>query len=178
MKALSLEFGNVRRRAPWWSFVLFVVGLLASMAGVWRLGLAQAQLSELRATAEKNAALAAPSRPHPLKQPALALAPGQVKAINYAINALNVPWNGLFERLEAVRSRDVALLALEPDSATATVRLSGEARDAASMLAFVNRLGASDVFGPGVMLVKHELNVQDADQPYRFEIQARWGEGR
>lgn len=178
MKALRIEFGSLRRHPPWWSFVLFVLGVAACVSGIWRFGVASEQLAAVRAAAAQETARMVSSRPRKPSEPVFTLPPDQVKAINKAIDALNFPWNDLFGKVESLRSRDVALLALEPDGATQTVRMVAEARDAASMLAFVERLGAQGAFGSGVLLVKHELNSQDPDRPYRFEVIARWGDVR
>ena len=178
MRTLRIEFGNLRQRPPWWSFVFFLLGLLACASGVWRCNQARDQLIDVRAAAAQKVASSAHEPPRRLSEPAFVLPSNRIKAINNAIDALNLPWNNLFSKVESTRSKDVALLALEPDGATQTVRLVAEARDAASMLAFVERLGAPDVFGPGTTLIKHELNFQDPERPYRFEVLAHWGEVR
>ena len=175
MKELRLEFGNIRRRPSWWTIVLFAIGLVACVAGGWRWSLAQEQLSQVRAAAAQRAVIAENTKPSAAAASTFTVPSDQVQAINLAVGALNLPWSPLFARVESVLSADTALLALEPDGTSQTMRLVVEARDAGSMFAFVRRLSAPSLFGPGTRLVKHEVISQDPGHPYRFEIMVPWG---
>ena len=174
MKALRIDFGDVRGRAPWWSIVLFLVGLLACVSGVWRFAQAQANLADAQAVAALGRSQFARTLTSRVVEPAFTLPASEIAAVNRAIETLNLPWEGLFATIERLQSKDVALLTLEPDGGKRVVRLVAEARDAVSMLVFVKQLESTEFLGPGASLVKHEINLQDPDQPYRFEATAPW----
>lgn len=87
--------------------------------------------------------------------------------------ALNLPWNGLFATLEALPLKDVALLGLTPDARKRLLRISAEARNLEAMLEFHQRLEDSDGLSD-VSLLDHEVLVQVAERPIRFNLLATW----
>ena len=87
--------------------------------------------------------------------------------------ALNLPWEGLFATLEALPLKDVALLGLTPDARKRLLRISAEARNLEAMLEFHQRLEDSDGLSD-VSLLDHEVLVQVAERPIRFNLLATW----
>lgn len=87
--------------------------------------------------------------------------------------ALNLPWNGLFATLEALPLEDVALLTLTPDARKRLLRITAEARNLEAMLEFHQRLEDSDGLSD-VSLLDHEVLVQVAERPIRFNLLATW----
>ncbi|NHN76398.1 pilus assembly protein [Azotobacter chroococcum] len=87
--------------------------------------------------------------------------------------ALNLPWEGLFATLEALPLKDVALLGLIPDARKRLLRISAEARNLEAMLEFHQRLEDSDGLSD-VSLLDHEVLVQVAERPIRFNLLATW----
>jgi len=87
--------------------------------------------------------------------------------------ALNLPWNGLFATLESLPLQDVALLGLTPDARKRLLRISAEARNLEAMLEFHRRLEDSDGLSD-VSLLDHEVLVQVAERPIRFNLLATW----
>lgn len=172
MKAPLLDFARPRIRTPWWSVLLLLLGLAACAWGAWRHITLQAELARLQAVAAREDAQRSAAPP---PKPGVALPAAEARAVAQAVDRLNTPWQDLFQRVETLRSPDIALLALEPDPERRTVRLVAEARDLGSMLDFVTRASQRTAFGPGTSLVKHELVPQGADRPYRFELAAPWG---
>ena len=88
---------------------------------------------------------------------------------------LNLPWNELFIALETAQLRDVALMAVEPDSSKRSVRINAEARNFNAMLDYLNSLkrggGLSNVY-----LENHQIQQQDPSRPLRFGVTANWSE--
>jgi hypothetical protein len=72
-----------------------------------------------------------------------------------------------------VANDKVALLAIQPDSRTGTVVISGEGEDYAAVLAYVSALDRAPTLSR-VHLVQHELR-QDDKQRLAFSIAATWG---
>ena len=172
MKPIRIDFGTRAPAAPWWALSLFVVALAACGWELWRLGATESALIEVRRDAQSQRDLLA------MRAPAAAparfdVAPARIVEINRAIRRLNLPWDKLFEALEAAKPENVALLALEPDAEKQVLKIGAEARDSAAMLDFVQALAARPAFG-AIHLVKHEINEQDAMRPFRFQIEAHW----
>ncbi|HZM37281.1 MAG TPA: PilN domain-containing protein, partial [Burkholderiales bacterium] len=79
----------------------------------------------------------------------------------------------LFGALESAASPQVALLAIEPDPRTGTVRISGEGKDYLAALTYVLNLRQSESLG-NVELVRHEHSGAGA-RPVAFSVSATWG---
>lgn len=99
----------------------------------------------------------------------------EVKQANEVLRQLSLPWEGLFQAVEMSGDKDVALLALEPDSANRSVKISGEAKNMAALLSYIQRLEQRAVFGT-VYLQNHQVQQQDPDKPVRFALLAAWRE--
>jgi hypothetical protein len=91
---------------------------------------------------------------------------------------LSVPWTGLLAELEGA-SRDsggqVALLSVEPDHDKHRVRITGESRDLAQVLGYVERLRSSALLR-FPMLESHDVKTDDPQRPVRFAMTADWKE--
>lgn len=175
MKPPAINFGMTVATAPWWLLLFLVAGFSASAAGVWRFSATQMALQSVRkeiAQKQESLALRSPARE---QRPQFDLPPDRVRAINRAIARLNLPWLPLFDAVEAAQPATVALLSLEPDAGKRVLKIIAETRDSAHMLAFVDRLARRHEF-VGVTLQKHEINDQDVNRPYRFQLEARWRE--
>ena len=97
----------------------------------------------------------------------------EVRSANRVVDQLTVPWPELFRDLESVSDRTVALLAIQPDSATRSVRLEGEARDFKAVLGFVERLEGTPAFST-VYLASHQVRVDLPSRPVGFALASGW----
>lgn len=97
----------------------------------------------------------------------------QVNNANRIVRELVVPWNALFNAVDASGREGVALLALEPDTQKGTVKMTGEARDLEALLAYVRQLESCEVIGR-VLLQEHQVQRDVADKPVRFSLLAEW----
>lgn len=88
--------------------------------------------------------------------------------------SLNQPWPGLFQTLEATKTDDVALLAVEPDAVKKTIRIVAEVKKRDAMLEYIQRLGQQPLL-KNVELVEDHINQQDNEKPLRFSLVAEWG---
>lgn len=85
----------------------------------------------------------------------------------------NRPWQELFATLESLASDDVALLSLTPDARKRQLRITAEARNLGSMLAYHRKLEDTAVLRD-VSLVNHEFAEQVQGRPVRFSLVASW----
>ncbi|MES3001256.1 MAG: PilN domain-containing protein [Pseudomonadota bacterium] len=156
------------------SAALALLGLLGAMAcgaavawQSWKADdeLAQARVSLAALHARKgrraDAAATTPQMTAPQRQ-----------AWEQVARQLGTPWAALLDALEAGTPADVALVAIEPDARTGSVRLQAEARTLDTLLAYAGTLGASPLF-EGASLVKHETNEQDGNKPMRLGFELR-----
>lgn len=96
-----------------------------------------------------------------------------VQAAGSVADDIRRPWGALFGALEAARSDDVALSSLEPDAARGMLRIAGEAKERAAILAYMNRLNGSKVL-KNVVLLEDQLQTEKPEQPFRFLVAAEW----
>lgn len=85
---------------------------------------------------------------------------------------LALPWETLFETLEALYIPDIKLIALEPAPRQGRLRLTAEASDVGIMLLYIERLSKKPIFR-NVMLVSQEQTTNDG-LPVRFSVEATW----
>lgn len=95
----------------------------------------------------------------------------------HTVRRLAMPWEQLFDALEAAANERVALLAIEPDAESRTVNLSGEAKDYLAALSYVASLGEQKALAR-VYLLRHELKQDGSSRPVGFMVSASWGSGR
>lgn len=94
---------------------------------------------------------------------------------NQVLRQLSFPWGKLFNAVESSGSKDVSLLALDPDLEKGVVRISGEARNFSAMLDYISRLEEQDAIGT-VYLQSHQVQQKDPEKPVRFALLAVWRE--
>jgi hypothetical protein len=164
---LELQFSTARRTQ--WAPLVLAAGVLATALVGWIVVTArlehdrQAQVisqSEDRMGMTEEAA------------PPSAADPRATKAAAGVARELQVPWAQMLASLEAVPSRDVALLGVEPSTARHNMRITAEARTVDAMLDFLEAM-RSDSF-PEVLLTSHQVQAQTPGTPIRFVLQARW----
>lgn len=167
MRALQLDF--VRRRPAWPAWLLLGVGAVLA---------ADALFDTLRLHDELALAQGRPrGTPAQAAAPREALSEATRRELELARRALQelaLPWEALFQAVEASIDRDTALLAVEPDAGKRLLRISGEARNYPALLAFMVRLEKTQVL-VGVHLVSHQLREEVAERPLQFTLAAGWG---
>jgi hypothetical protein len=176
MRVPRIEFGTVPVGPPWWSAIVFMLGMVVAVSGFWRWSDAQTRME--RASEQVQAKRDAALPPALLLTVAQShddqLAIGKAQTNNVAIAALNLPWHDVLDRLEKSASSDVAILKLDVDGAKREIRISGEARNVTAMLAYVKKLDAPAAFGPGVRLLYHQAAERGDPLGDRFELVMPW----
>lgn len=97
----------------------------------------------------------------------------EVNRANEVLRQITLPWDSLFQAVESAAGKNVALLAMEPDTEKHQVKISGEAKDFAAVLNYITHLEEQAVFGP-VYLQGHQVQQGDPDKPVRFSVLAVW----
>ena len=147
------------------AFVLLALGTLAS--AVWRYAGMTAAVQAARAAADMAARATAPA-----VATVEAPSPPRLAALARSAHHLNVPWATILDELERHATKDVALLAIDPDAVQGRVRLEFEARRLQSLVDFAQRLGSSSGF-ERVALAKHEIVERDPAKPVRMSLEVK-----
>jgi hypothetical protein len=94
----------------------------------------------------------------------------EVAAARETVQRLSLPWAKLFAAIEGAASDQVALLAIEPDARSGTVKITGDGKDYLAALTYVLNLSRAEGLS-SVELVRHEMK-QGA---VGFTVSAAWG---
>ena len=97
----------------------------------------------------------------------------QASAVNGAIAQLNLPWNEVFEALEAATPQTIALISLEPDARRNSVKGIAESKDSDDMVRYIEQLKKQPYF-KNVFITMHDINQLDPNKPLRFQFEAYW----
>jgi hypothetical protein len=163
---LSLDYVAEVRRLRWPGIMVLVLSLAL---GAWLLGRyrdAREDLAQLEATS----ALIAPQRRPPRALPRERLAE-ETRSAEAVVRQLTVPWASLVQAIEEAATRDVALLQLQPDAESRSLKLTAEARHPEAMFEYLHRLGAGRGLDE-VHLVSHHMLDTEAQRPIQFSVQA------
>jgi HAMP domain-containing protein len=163
MQRIELDFVRRRPASRWAGRVLLAVSL--GMAGEMAYTFVQ-----LNQAVQANEAVVARAQP---RKHVPAVPAEEVAAARETVERLALPWTRLFAALEGAASDQVALLAIEPDTKSGTVKISGDSKDYLAALTYVLNLSRSDALSK-VELVRHEVKQNDPQKPVSFSIQAAW----
>ena len=169
MQRIELDFVRRRPASRWAGRVLLAVAL--GVAG--EMGFTYVQLERAVNTNETIVARAASSSHARRSTPPVSAE--EVTAARETVDRLGLPWTRLFTALEGAANEHVALLAIEPDTKSGTVTISGDSKDYLSALTYVLNLSRDDTLSD-VQLVRHEVKQNDPQRPVSFAISAAWNE--
>jgi Tfp pilus assembly protein PilN len=172
MRALALDYQRKARIGKQLGLVTLVLGIIALLS------VGQAFIGVHREKEALDEALARAERKHVPAVRALSESDRKrfaedIKLADSIAERLTLPWAELFQALEASSSRNIALLALEPDVSKRILRITAEARNKTDMLEYVHRL-SNDQRLLSVHLMDHQLQAQTPGEPVRFSVQASW----
>ena len=170
MQRLELDF--LHPGGQWYTpgTILLALGLLAAVLTGWKFqNLASEQATLQASIGDTNRLL---RREAPRVQSNDKQLNDQVARANLVLSALNLPWDAMFRELESASTENIALLAIQPESAGRHVRLAGEARRYEELLAYVTRLEQTQGFA-NVYLLSHQA-LEDASGAVGFTLIADW----
>ncbi len=96
-----------------------------------------------------------------------------IRSASALVRSLRVPWEELFTAIENAQHESVAVLSIEPDVTSSTVRIVAEAKDEEAMVEYADLMQ----FAPGltdVMLSNHQVQQQNPNKPVKFTLTANW----
>jgi len=95
----------------------------------------------------------------------------EAKSAEAVVRQLTVPWASLLQAIEQAAMRDVAILQLQPDAESRSLKLIAEARQREAMFEYLRRLGAARGLTE-VHIVSHQVQRDDPQRPIQFSLQA------
>ncbi|MER0169087.1 MAG: fimbrial assembly protein [Nitrosomonas sp.] len=97
----------------------------------------------------------------------------EITQANAILDQINMPWETLFDAIEHAATEEIALLSLQPNVASRTLRLSGEAKSMSELLDFVEALERELVF-ENVHLLNYKVKQDNPHRPIIFLLTAAW----
>lgn len=167
---LRIDFLRRRPPASLLGWALMFVGLVGLVLAALDYAQAREELQSAldRAERQSRSARARPRDAVPTLAPAVVVANARVgKAIAH-------PWGKLLKEFERLAEPGIALLGFEAQGNTRQLRITGEARTMAEVIAYVETLRLSPV-SSSVVLGSHEFVTQDGMPVIRFSVDLDWG---
>jgi len=172
MSLAQIDFAP-RRPVPLAQWAAGALLLVLAAWGLWRYVDARQAAAQARGQLEARRSQLAREAARPGK-PAPVLGAEQVKAVNDAVQALNVPWPAVLGAMEASRTPAVALLRVEPRPKDRVVLITAQADDMDALVAYMRKVARTPPFAR-VMPVRQEVLVEGSGPPRRqATFEARW----
>jgi len=166
MPRVELDYAAPVRRAPWAGLAVLAVSLAVAGVMLENYRGVRAELARL----EARSGLAGPERKlvRALSKERLE---EEAKSAEAVVRQLTVPWASVMQAIEQAALRDVAILQLQPDAETRSLKLIAEARQREAMFEYLRRLGAARGLTE-VHIVSHQVQRDDPQRPIQFSLQA------
>jgi Tfp pilus assembly protein PilN len=170
MNALHIDFVPRRRFASWLGLLLFAAGLGAvSVAAIDYLDASdELERVELKQARQQRPDAGARPRAKTASAPR-----DDTQAIDRVTAQLQLPWDALLHELETRTGPAVALLDIEAQGQTRTLRITGEAKTMADIVAYLGQLRESELI-EAANLSHHEEKLVAAVSIIRFSLDASW----
>lgn len=178
MQALNFNFSRRGRFASTPGLLLLAAGLVAatvvtldSMDASEELGRAQARQARL---VRLDGANRFGKRVAALPSPAASSAAGDsANTVARVTQQLQLPWDALLQDIETLTDPSIALLSLDAQGQVHTLRLTGEAKTMADVVAYVGRLRTLPSL-EAAQLSSHEEKLAGSVKVIRFAVDATW----
>jgi Tfp pilus assembly protein PilN len=173
MRALNLDYRDDNSVRNWLGYLFLALAAALALAIALHFSHLREQANALQSQIDAiDSRVQAKSSTNNSELPPQKLAE-VFKFSNRTIHQLNLPWNILFSQLEKAKDDGVALLSVEPNANSTTIKVAGEAKNYEAMLRYVRTLSEQGVF-QGVYLTDHKMDEQNPDKPIRFSLEASW----
>jgi hypothetical protein len=181
MQALGFNFAGHRRLSSPLGLLLLAAGAAAIAVVTLDYLAASEELARVQARHERMVRLDIATRPGKrvaaLPATAASGAAGDSangsNTVTRVTQQLQLPWDALLQDLETLADPSVALLSLDAQGQAHTLRLTGEAKTMAEVLAYVGRLRALPSLD-AVQLTSHEEKLAGNVKVIRFTVDATW----
>ena len=174
-----MNFTNIdfARKQPMPKWVLLCLVLLLATAAWGGLSYVQAKRTVTQAKAEFRKQQQLISARVASLEPTPTAPKEQIRAVNEAIAALNVPWPALMGAIETVRPAKIALTRIEPRTKDQRVLITAQAESMDELIDFMRQLSSTAPFVEATP-IRQEQVLEGGLQRKQATFEARWGESR
>lgn len=178
MPRLKLKFPDRGQAVPHIDFTLLLIGLLVLSGVFWQFRQVTEEVNywtnrveRLEKQQQQKAAprSRAASRVKEFSQEIRK----EITQANAILDQINLPWETLFDAIEHAATEEIALLSLQPNVSSRTLRISGEAKSIPELLDFVEALERELVF-ENVHLLNYKIKQDNPQRPIIFLLTAAW----
>jgi hypothetical protein len=170
MYTLDINFALRRPRVSGLGGALLLLGVSAGCVVAWNYAEAHTQLEQAQARLARLQRSAS-STPRPAVQTS---GPREDDKAHLKVSSqLRRPWSGLLSEIDLVSSPAIALLSVESQGQSRTLRITGDAKSMGDAVAYVNRLRQSSLI-EAVYLSQHEDRLAGPVHVVRFSLDATW----
>ena len=170
MNPIAIDFAKRPHRASWLGVALCVLGASVALVSAWSYMDAQADVDQAQARLARLQRTTAAPRP---SATAPAVRKEEDKSFTRVSTQLRRPWSGLLGEIESISLPAVALVSVESQGQTRSLRMSGEAKTMGDVVAYVNRLRELSLV-ESVYLSQHEEKQSGGASVIRFALDAVW----
>jgi hypothetical protein len=174
MRSLSIDYVRLSSRVLWARTAIVLVAIGFALDTGYRYFSLKTEIERMAMASAHTAGM--PEAPL-LSATRVIHSTSEYNFARQTLGRLAMPWDRLFEALEAAHSERIVLLAVEPDAENRTVTITGESKDYLTALAYLANLAQQESLQQ-VHLVHHEMRQQPSSRPLLFSISAAWKEGR
>lgn len=174
MRNLKLKFPYVQQQARNIDYILLGLGLFIFVACFYQLKLIMEEISHWEARIDRLE-----QQQQHRKTPRTPIAritqetQKELKQANEVLQQINLPWEALFDSLEYAVSKEIALLSVQPNVASRTIRINGEARNLAALTDFVEAIEREEVL-KNAYLLNYKVKNENPYRPIAFSLTATW----
>ena len=172
MHTLGINFVQRTRISSSLGLFLFAIGLAAVGAVAVDYFDAREELERVQA---KQVRLQRPDAASHRKEGAAPAAQDDAQAVERVASQLRMPWGAMLHEIELRADPAVALLSVEVQGQKRSLRLIGEAKEMADVVAYVTHLRESPWI-KAAYLSGHEEKQEGAIRLIRFSMDATWSE--
>ncbi len=149
--------------------VFFQFRQIAEESGFWDLRVERLEKQQPEAVTKQSPRQRSTSRTREFSQEISK----ELNKANTILDQINLPWEALFDSIEHIITEDVALLTLQPNVANRTLRISGEARNMAVLLDFIEAMEREVIFEKA-HLVSYKVRQDAPFRPVHFLMTTVW----
>ncbi len=178
MSRLKLKFPYREQSIPQVDITILLIGLLVSLAVLLQYRHLTEEVNHWSSRVERLEKLQQQKNAPRTRSTARIREFGQeirkeVAQANAVLDQINLPWEALFDSIEHAATDEIALLSLQPNVSSRTLRISGEARNMSELLDFVEALERETVF-ENVHLINYRIKQDNPHRPIVFLLTAVW----
>ncbi len=171
---LQIDFrATPRARSGWLGWALLVAAVLGVLMFSEQLTDASQRHAAAQSRHELLSERARDKAPRRAAAAPDALTLAEVQRANRIIDQLTVPWDALFDAVEAADARGLAVLSLTPNAIERSLRMAGEARSVKELLAYVARMAEQPALSQ-VHLLGYSTVPRDGVPVVAFTLAATW----